>query len=166
MKRMVFILAFVFGVFFVSQAKNIDIQLDSPYFGNSTTTNVSNFLGKKPVLLIFFYPDCPPCEKEASIINKLYSEYKCKVNIVGISLSRDRYDIGDFIRDLKIKYPIWRIHSKDQLKYVGGILATPTIVILDKNGDIVAKCVGNRSYNFLKKQFDNLLKGEVKQCTK
>ena len=166
MKRMVFILAFVFGVFFVSQAKDINIQLDSPYFGNSTTTNVSNFLGKKPVLLIFFYPDCPPCEKEASIINKLYSEYKCKVNIVGISLSRDRYDIGDFIRDLKIEYPIWRIHSKDQLKYVGGILATPTIVILDKNGDIVAKCVGNRSYNFLKKQFDNLLKGEVKQCTK
>ncbi len=166
MKRMVFILAFILGVFFVSQAKNIDIQLDSPYFGNSTTTNVSNFLGKKPVLLIFFYPDCPPCEKEAKVINELYDKYWCRINFLGISLSRDRYDIGDFIKDLRIKYPVWRIHSKSDLRSVGGILATPTVVLLDKNGSIVVKCMGKRSYEFFKKQFDKALKGEVKQCTK
>lgn len=166
MRKIVYIMAFVFGVFLISHANEINIQLDSPYFGNSTTTNVSNFLGHKPVLLIFFYPDCPPCEKEAKIINKLYEEYKCKVNFIGVSLSRDRYDIGDFIKDLKIKYPVWRIHSKSQLKYVGGILATPTVVILDKNGNIAAKCVGKRSYEFFEKQFDSLLKGEVKSCSK
>ncbi len=166
MKRFIAIFAFVLGVFLIAQAKEINIQLDSPYFGNSTTTNVSHYLGKKPVLLVFFYPDCPPCEHEAEVINKLYNEYGNKISIVGISLSRDRYDIGDFVKDLKIKYPVWRIHSKSQLKYVGGILATPTVVILDKNGNIAAKCLGKRSYEFFKKQFDNLLKGEVKSCSK
>ncbi len=166
MKRFIVVFAFVLGTFFVAQAKDINIQLDSPYFDNSTTTNVSHYLGKKPVLLVFFYPDCPPCEHEAKNINKLYNEYRYKINIIGISLSRDRYDIGDFIKDLKIKYPIWRIHSKDQLKYVGGILATPTVVILDKNGNIVAKCVGKRSYKFFKRRFNNLLKGEDKPCSK
>ncbi len=166
MKRFIVVFALVLGVFLIAQAKEINIQLDSPYFGNSTTTNVSHYLGKKPVLLVFFYPDCPPCEHEAKIVNKLYKKYKCDVNIVGVSLSRDRYDIGDFIRDLKIKYPVWRIHSRSQLKYVGGILATPTVVILDKKGNIAAKCIGKRNYEFFKKQFDKLLKGEVKSCSK
>ena len=166
MKRMVFVFAFVLSISLLSYAKEINIRLDSPYFDNSTTTNVSDFLGKKPVLLIFFYPDCPPCEEEAKTINKLYEKYYCRVNFIGISLSRDRYDIGDFIRNLKIKYPVWRVHSKDDLKYVGGILATPTVVLLDKDGNIVVKCMGKRSYEFFKKQFDNVLKGEVKPCTK
>ncbi len=162
MKRLIWAILFVAGTFLTAWAGNINIRLDSPFFGNSTTTNVKNLLGKKPVVLIFFYPDCPPCEKESKIINRLYSIYKGKINIVGISLSRDRYDIHDFIEDLKIKYPIWRIHSKSQLKSVGGILATPTVVILDKSGKIVAKYIGNRDYYFLKKKLDNLIKGEKK----
>ncbi len=162
MRKLLWVILFVAGTFLTTWAGNINIQLDSPFFGNSTTINVKSLLGKKPVVLIFFYPDCPPCEKESKIINKLYNIYKEKINIVGISLSRDRYDIGDFIKDLKIKYPVWRIHSKSQLKSVGGILATPTVIILDKNGKIVAKYIGNRDYNFLKRKLDNLLKGEKK----
>ena len=166
MRRVALIVTFIFSVFLIAEAKNINIQLDSPFFGNSTTTNVNNFLGKKPLLLIFFYPDCPPCEKESEVLNKLYDEYRGKVNIIGISLSRDRYDIRDFIKNLKIKYPIWRIHSKNQLKAIGGILATPTIVILNGKGNIIAKCVGRRDYKFIKKHLDTLIKGEMKACSK
>jgi len=162
MKKFVWIVLFITSISLTVWAGGVNIQLDSPFFDNSTTTNVKNLLGEKPVVIIFFYPDCPPCEKESRVLNRLYDIYKDKINIVGISLSRDRYDIGDFIKDLKIKYPIWRIHSKSQLKSVGGILATPTVIILDKNGKIVAKYIGNRDYSFLKKQIDNLLKGEKK----
>ncbi len=166
MKKFIWIFVFFVGIIFLAQAKNINIRLDSPYFGNSTTTNVNNFIGKKPLLIVFFYPDCPPCEKESKIINKLYDKYKNKVNIIGISLSRDRYDIRDFIRDLKIKYPIWRIHSKSQLKAIGGILATPTIVVIDTKGNIIARCIGKRSYGFFEKKLNNLIKGEMKACSK
>ncbi len=165
MRKILFIiLFFIVGIFTNTQARNINIQLDSPFFDNSTTINIKELLGKKPILIIFFYPDCPPCEKESETVNKLYARYKEKVYIIGVSLSRDRYDIRDFIKKLKIKYPVWRVHSKSQLKSVGGILATPTVVILNKNGKIVAKYIGNRKYSFLKKRLDSLLKGEKKQC--
>ncbi|WP_022671273.1 TlpA family protein disulfide reductase [Hippea alviniae] len=163
MKKTLIILLAFFILSPVAFAK-ISIRLDAPYFDNDTTTNVANYIGKRPVVLVFFYPDCTPCEHEAKEINKLYKQYKDKVFILGISLSRDRYDIGDFIKDLNVIYPIWRIHSKSDLRSIGGILATPTIVILDKKGKIVKKFIGKRPIITIEETLKQLIKEE--QCTK
>ncbi len=162
-KVLVFVMAFF--IFSLPAFAKINIRLDSPYFDNDTTTNVANYIGKKPIMLVFFYPDCTPCRHGAAQINTLYKKYKDKIFILGISLSRDRYDIGDFIKDLNVVYPIWRIHSKSDLRNVGGILATPTIVIVDRSGKIVKKFIGKRPKREIEAVIEQLLKKE-EQCTK
>ncbi|WP_035587220.1 TlpA family protein disulfide reductase [Hippea jasoniae] len=159
MKKIFIVFAAVFLFSALAEAYSIDIRLDSVYFDNSTTTNLSNYIGKKPTLVMFFYPDCDPCQKEAYVIDRVYSYFRDKVQIVGISLSRDRYDIGDFIKEHHVKYPVWRIHSRSDLKSIGGILATPTVVIINKQGKIVAKFIGKRSFSCLKQILTNLVEG-------
>lgn len=148
-KILLFVIVIIITVYsFNVKAKNIDIKLDAVY-SSQKDTNLSNFIGQKPVLTIFFYPDCPPCEKESKVINEIYEKYKDSIFVVGISLSRDRYDIRDFIRNLNVKYPVYRINSKNQLRNVGGILATPTSIIIDKNGKISEKILGERKFQDL-----------------
>ncbi|WP_025209171.1 TlpA family protein disulfide reductase [Hippea sp. KM1] len=157
MKRLFLVLVVVLFTS-ISWARNISIGLDSPFFDNSTHTNTIYYVGKKPLMLIFFYPECTPCEKSVPILNDLYKTYKDKIYIIGISLSRDRYEIGDFIRDNHPLYPIYRISDKDDLRNVGGILATPTVVIIDKNGKIVSKLMGKHGCSLLKKEINKIIR--------
>ncbi len=140
-----------------SFACDIDMQLKYP-FSNKNSLNLNKFIGKKPVLVVFFYPECTPCEKSSKTINALYRRYKNNINIIGISLSKDRYDLEDFVSDLHVRYPVYRIEDKDQLKCVGGIFATPTTIIIDKNGKVAEKMVGPRNYSFMMKKIEQYIK--------
>ena len=135
---------------FSAYAGCINMDLGNVVSGQKSA-NLSEFIGKKPVLLVFFYPQCPPCEKESKTVNKIYEKYSGKLLVIGISLSKDRYDIEDFIDNFKIKYPVYRIVKKGQLRNVGGILATPTSMIIDKNGKIVKKVLGAHSVEKMSK---------------
>ncbi len=150
------VLVFIAGVFNV-KAGSFDIKLNGVY-SKQKSTNLTNFIGKKPVLVVFFYPQCPPCEKESSVINKIYKKYKGSIFVLGISLSKDRYDIEDFIDDLGIKYPIYRIANKNQLRNIGGILATPTSVLISKEGKIVCKVPGVIDYKVMSEKISRCIK--------
>ncbi len=115
-------------------------------YKNQKPIHLSEYVGKQPIILVFFYPQCPPCEREVKIINKLYEKYHSKALIIGVSLSRDKYDIQDFIDDNNVKYPIYMIKSKNQLKAVGGILATPTTLLVDAKGRVRKKIIGERKF--------------------
>ncbi len=144
----VLVVVFVFS-FFLQGTKarsfNLNVQLDGIH-ANQKSVNLKDYAGKLPMIVVFFYPQCPPCEREVKIINKLYEKYSKRAFIVGVSLSRDRYDIEDFINDNNVKYPVYMIHKKSQLRNIGGILATPTTLLIDKNGRIVKKIVGERKF--------------------
>ncbi len=139
-----------------SFSETINMKLRYP-FSNNKTTNLMYFIGKKPVLAVFFYPKCHPCEKSSKVINKIYAHYQGHLIVVGISLSKDRYDLRDFVDDMKVKYPVYRIDDKDQLKTIGGVFATPTSVIIDKKGIIAEKIIGPRSYNDMIKKIKHYI---------
>ncbi|AEA34585.1 TlpA family protein disulfide reductase [Hippea maritima] len=158
MRKVALIFLFTILLAGISQAKTVQMGLDSPYFGNSKHIDVADFVGKKPLVLIFFYPECTPCEKSVPVLNNLYKTYKDKIYIIGISLSRDRYEIGDFIKENHPLYPIYRISDKGDLRNVGGILATPTVVVIDKNGKVAKKLIGKHGCSYLKKTIDKIIK--------
>ncbi len=159
MKKIIFLLVVVLFAFSMSdaEAKNFDIKLNGVY-SNQKSTNLLNFVGKRPILAVFFYPLCPPCKKSSKVINKIYEKYKDLIFVVGVSLSKDRYDIEDFIDDLHIKYPIYRIANKNQLRNIGGILATPTSILINKEGSIVLKIPGAVNFNFLLSKINKCIK--------
>lgn len=150
------VLIFIVGVFNV-RAGSFNIKLNGVY-SNQKSTNLANFVGKKPILVVFFYPQCPPCEKEASVINKVYKKYKDSIFVIGVSLSKDRYDIEDFIDDLGIKYPIYRIANKNQLRNIGGILATPTSILISKKGKIICKVPGVIDFKVMSEKIGGCIK--------
>ncbi len=140
-------------------AESLNIQLDG-IKPNQKSINLKEYVGKMPMIVVFFYPQCPPCEREVKIVNKLYEKYSKKALIVGVSLSRDKYDIEDFINDNGVKYPIYRIHKKSQLRYIGGILATPTTLLINKKGKIVKKIIGERNFRKFCKDIEKCFKKE------
>jgi peroxiredoxin len=152
MKKIFFMVTLlIFMVLKNVYAHDIDMKLRYPY-SNDNSTNLSKFIGKKPLFIAFFYPKCRPCEKSVKAINKIYDKYKHYAVIIGISLSKDRYDLEDFVTDFKVKYPVYRIDSKAQLNCIGGIFATPTMIIIDRNGIVVEKIIGPRDFKFFEEK--------------
>ncbi len=151
-----FVLFFVVGIS-SAFAFNFNVELNGVY-SNQKNTNLRNFVGKKPLLVVFFYPQCPPCEKEAKNVNRIYEEYKKSILVIGVSLSKDRYDIEDFVDDLNIKYPVYRVAKKGQLRNVGGILATPTSILINKDGKIICKVLGAVDFK--------VMESKIKKCIK
>ena len=68
---------------------------------------LSENVGKKIIVLNFFATWCGPCREEMPAMEKLYQEYKPKNFIVLAVAVKDRkQDAIDFVKELKITYPI------------------------------------------------------------
>ncbi len=150
------VMVFLAGISYAA-SNSFDVKLNGVY-SKQKSTNLKNFIGKKPVLVVFFYPQCPPCEKEAEVVNKIYKKYKNSIFVLGVSLSKDRYDVEDFIDDEGIKYPIYRIANKNQLRNVGGILATPTSILINKEGKVVCKVLGAVDFKAISDKISKCIK--------
>lgn len=104
---------------------------------------LSNYAGKDKYVLVDFWASwCPPCRKEAPELVKVYNQYKSKgFEIVGVSLDSKKEAWEKGIKDLKLTWP-----QISDLKYwdteLGasyGVNSIPHMVLLDKDGTILAK---------------------------
>jgi len=95
-----------------------------------------------PAVLVFWSYYCPSCEEEAPHINKLQSEFGNQgVQVVGINIGESEARTMNGIKDWGIKYQVARDEgSKVTTRF--GVIGTPTIIILDKNGKV--KYNGNK----------------------
>lgn len=112
------------------------------------TYSVKGFRGK-PTLINVWATWCAPCRKEMPDLNKIYEEFKSKINMICIS-SEDKSTISAFIKKSGFTMPFAHDPKKaaSQTLFIRGI---PRTVILDKDGKIVEDFVGSRSYDVFKK---------------
>jgi len=103
---------------------------------NGTPIDLSQSIGTKPVLLIFWASWCPSCRAEVPKINQLAEKYRSRgmdfvaVN-VGYNDSVERAQA--FARKSKMQYPAYFDGSgkvTEQYKLIG----VPTIIVADKHG--------------------------------
>lgn len=94
------------------------------------------------VLLIDFFASwCHPCEKSIPHLIELNKKYgKQGLQILGLSLDEDSYDLIDFIKPKKLNYPVALADEDLQEKY--GLRSIPTMVIVDKKGNVVEQIMG------------------------
>jgi len=122
----------------------------------------------KPTLLELFATWCPHCQRETSVLNALYTKYKTNANILAVSASpygldstspESQADVLLFANQYKVTYPIAYDGDLDVAKkYLQG--GFPTMVLMDKNGKILAYGSGEIAGPALDKAMANALAGK------
>jgi len=111
----------------------------------------------KPVLLEVFATWCPHCQRETAVLDRLYRQYKNRVDFVGVSGSdkamdgqspASEQDVLNFAATLHAQYPLAYDGSLDiARKYLQG--GFPTLVVIDRNKKVSYISSGETSYTEL-----------------
>ncbi len=112
-----------------------------PFKGTDLQGNpidLSQSIGSKPILLIFWASWCPSCRAEVPKINQLAEKYRSRgmdfvaVN-VGYNDSVERAQA--FIRKAKMQYPAY-FDGAGKVTEQYQLIGVPTIIVADKHGVI------------------------------
>jgi thiol-disulfide isomerase/thioredoxin len=96
----------------------------------------------KVVLVNFWATWCPPCRAEIPDLIKLQKKYHDQLVIVGLSEDEGSVDdVKAFVADQRMNYVV-AMTPKDLHKLFRGVVALPTTFVLDVEGHLVQKHVG------------------------
>lgn len=112
--------------------------------------DLSEYVGKKLIMVNFWASWCPPCRYETPDLINLQEEFKDKLLIVGVALDNTVEPVKVFAQRYKFNYPI--VHdSSGEISYLyGGITSIPTTFIINYEGKIVERIIGARSFEVFK----------------
>lgn len=103
--------------------------------GRQVTLN--RFLGKQPVLLVFWATWCPECREAVPLINALHEgSIGGRVQILGINYRESREKVASAVKARGIRYPVL---LDDGGKVAGGygIVGIPTYLLIGRDGTII-----------------------------
>jgi len=99
----------------------------------------------KVILLNFWATWCGPCRAEIPDLIQLQARYAGRLQIIGLSVDEGPAEaVKRFAQTVRTNYPIAIASPELQAKF-GGILALPTLFLLDTNGGVVQKHIGLRN---------------------
>ncbi|WP_312262989.1 TlpA disulfide reductase family protein [Candidatus Igneacidithiobacillus taiwanensis] len=95
------------------------------------------------LLLNYWAPDCPPCIAETPLFVRLQHWFGGKhFGIVGLAVpGSSSAAVQARVRQLGINYPVY-LASDQSTAVAGGIVLTPTTLLVNENGRIVGRYVG------------------------
>lgn len=114
-------------------------------------------VGKKILVLRFQASYCKPCARESAALVKLDQRYRNRdVVVLAIHVQDTAADVRKFVRAQRATY---RVALDPQLTIGNrfGFKGTPFTVVIDRNGDIVARLKGVSAVTRLPRIVDGLL---------
>ena len=135
------------------RAPDITLQLID---GNKLS--LSSLKGK-PILITFWATSCPGCIKEMPHLVELYNELHAKgLEIIGIAMPHDRPDyVMEMVKQKKIPYLISFDLQGIAVQAFGKVSLTPTTFLIDDEGKIVKKKIGEIKMDVWKKRIISIL---------
>ncbi|MFZ9345766.1 MAG: TlpA disulfide reductase family protein [Burkholderiaceae bacterium] len=113
----------------------------------------SKALKGKPYLVNFWATSCVTCVKEMPDLVAVHREFESKgFTTIAVAMSYDRSDyIATFVKDRHIPFLV--IHDKDNVwtKAYGDVSVTPTTFLVDREGNIMKRYVGEPNFSELRK---------------
>lgn len=113
---------------------------------------VSQFRGKK-ILLNFWASWCPPCKKEAPVLQR-FSEIQDDVIVLGVNVTSDEKIEGDevkFIKEYGLTFS--NVYVQKEIFNSFSVTGLPTSYIIDEDGIVEERLAGGITEDFLYKKF-------------
>jgi len=115
--------------------------------------SLANLKGQT-VLLDFWTTWCPPCQADASSIEKLNQKYGSKsLTIVGISVSEDRETVEKYLKKHPHSFAVV-LSSENQLPRPYQIGVFPTYLIIGPDGTLTTAEQGDQGFGKLRKDLE------------
>ena len=100
---------------------------------------LSRFLGKTPVLLVFWATWCPECKAAIPEINALTTGPLAeRLQIFGIDFRESREKVAQAVTSRGIRYPVL-LDERGQAARAYGVVGVPTYVLIGRNGKVVSR---------------------------
>jgi len=94
------------------------------------------YLGKVPVLLVFWATWCPECKAAIPEINALTTgPLAGKLQIFGIDFRESREKVARAVTSRGIRYPVL-LDERGQAARAYGVVGIPTYILIDRKGNI------------------------------
>ena len=112
-------------------------------------------------IINFWATDCPGCIKEMPGLTNIYNQLKGQgLQIIAVSMSYDPPNqVLNFTQKNKIPFPVVLDVDGQIARSFEQIRLTPTSILIDKNGKIIDKVIGELDFNklnaLLKKHLDS-----------
>ncbi len=118
-----------------------------PLVGGGTLT-LSSLKGK-PVLLVFFSPNCPHCKEEVPALNAVYAKYRDTEGLVVLGAGYgSEASIEYFVQQNQVQYPVVSFTDRAILETYG-VSYVPHNVFFGREGNIVRVATGALSSSIL-----------------
>lgn len=116
------------------------------------TVSLSDYNGKKPVILFFWATWCPYCRTELKNLNDRYQQIISDgIELFGVDVGESKYRIENFLSDKAISYRML-MDTDAEVARSYSLLGVPTYVFIDRDGQVIYK--GNY---FMNKDYKALL---------
>lgn len=123
-------------------------------WGKSLT--LSKLVGSKPIVLNFWASWCPPCRREAPMLEAAWQDYKDRVLFVGVDFQDGEEAALVFIREHNLTFP----SGSDLQGRIGvdyGVYGLPETFFITKGGKVLARHVGELNRTRLEGYLKQLL---------
>jgi thiol-disulfide isomerase/thioredoxin len=137
---------------FAATDRKAPVQVTGTLF-NGTAVAPADFQGKVTVLN-FWFAACAPCRVEAPVLEELHQEFKDQgVQFFGVNLRDEKPTAEAFDKTFGLTYPSFDDKDGGVLLAVSGLVppgAVPTTLVLDKQGRVSARVLGEIERGTLK----------------
>ena len=95
------------------------------------------FIGKKPVLLIFWATWCPHCNESVPAINRMHSKSPTRdtLAILALDYMESREKVRAFIERKKVAFPVL-LDGSGSVARKYGVVGIPTYILIGRDGKV------------------------------
>ena len=98
---------------------------------------LGRFLGKEPVLLVFWATWCPECRAAIPEINGFTTgPLAGKLQVLGLDFRESREKVAQAVKSRGIRYPVL-LDLRGEVARTYEIVGIPTYVLIDRRGNVV-----------------------------